>query len=180
LEVVRCSYDLTNRAVDLSPACEQHWQPAARELRTLLQKLRPLEVPLGEAARGAVDLDGVKRQLEGKAALLADNLIPSLRRLDELVSGKNERGEALPAPGDENLPPRLREVRNLVFAFVNRFGGWEEYRVEEGDPVANHGRNLQVVDAPKTVGRLVVRAILHPGYRKQNYSIKGPRVYVSG
>jgi hypothetical protein len=179
LEVVRQSRDLTRRAAEVGAACEQRWPAAGGELRALQQRLRQVELHL-ETVRGVNDLDEVQRQLEQKAALLADALMPSLQRLDILISGKNEQGDELPLPAEAGLPARLREVRNLVFAFVNRFGRWEEYLVEAGEPLANHVGNLQVVGSPRLGSRPVIRQMLHPGYRKPGYPPKKPRVYVSG
>jgi hypothetical protein len=151
----------------LAGNCQAGWSEAAKSLSDLHKGLQWLDQDFRELPKP--DSEGEwRQQLENRVPKWADENITVLRRLDELLSGKNEKGEDLTGPTDQSLLQELGRVRNQLLQFISRYGGWEEYPVKVGDPVANHLGNLDPVGVRgRTSGPAIVRAILHPGYRRK-------------
>ncbi len=179
--VVKTSRGLLERIALLIPDCQQGWPEAGKALLDLQKGLQWLDQGFRELTPPGSEEEW-RQQLEARAPRWADEHITVLRRLDELLSGKNEKGEDLTGLTDRSLQEPLREVRNQLLDFIVKYGGWEEYPLKVGDQVANHRDFLEPVGTrARTSGPATVRAILHPGYRRKRDGLpKKARVFLSG
>jgi cob(I)alamin adenosyltransferase len=179
-QVLHDAWSLSLAVKPAFSACHPSWQPAANEVRKLRTALQIFLKEQGKILENSGDEQKTLARIQGDAKSFTGQFIPILRRLDELISGRNERGDATPIPEGANKES-VKQVRDLVLAFASKYGKWEEYPVKVGDTIKDHPQALYIINKPaQTKPDMTIREIVHPGYCQDNKKVpdRPPRVIV--
>jgi hypothetical protein len=178
-EVLREARDLWVAADRGAEVCERAWPAVAQELKVLRKLIGNFLADSSKAAREKPE-DSLGTGFASAAENKTNQLIAPLRRLDEYLSGMDEKGEDLPGPDPEESAALVQELRDDVFTFAERYGNWQLYPISPGDAVSRHGDNLKIVKSSGTSPRgALIERVLHPGYQKAGLSFsRKPRVLV--
>ena len=111
-------------AESLACKCQHVWQEATKELSLLKEDLVFLNDKFCNLPQPETN-EGWGQQLQDLVPPWADRNIPVLRRLDEMHSGKNHKGESLPVLPDKELRQQVRGSRRVVCLHqgIRRVGG---------------------------------------------------------
>jgi hypothetical protein len=157
--------------------CWSRWPEAAPELDVIPQTIRHLEQKLQEDRALEEEVRG--KSLAEAAERRSSSLIGTLCKLDVLVSGRSERNLSQRLP-EAPLREEVKKVRDLLFDFMNKFGGWREFSVEKGQSALQYRGKVDPV-GPSSAGQQIIQEVLHPGYIKEGESEprRKPRVILS-
>jgi hypothetical protein len=161
---VKAFDDLVSLARKIRDACAREWAEGKDALESLRARHRQFRDRLGRA------LTAPAREIDRLVRLaldaLMDELIVNLMRLDQVLPGEGEEGR-LPPRGPVLLSPQVQAVRDRLFEFMARHGGYGRYPIEIGDSTTKH-RGLRVnglVPSRRVEQNCIARIVL-PGYTR--------------
>jgi hypothetical protein len=157
--------ELVTLARKIRDTCAEEWAEGKDALESLRARHRQFRDRLGRAltAPAARDTDRLVRLA---LDALMDELIANLVRLDQVLPGEGEEGR-LPPRGPVLLSPQVQAVRDRLFEFMARHGGYGRYPIEIGDSTTKH-RGLRVhglVPGRRVEQNCIARIVL-PGYTR--------------
>jgi hypothetical protein len=156
--------DIVSLAGKLRDHCARDWAEGKDALESLRARHRQLRGRLGRAL--AAPPRETDRVIRLALDTLMDELIANLVRLDQVLPGEGEEGR-LPPRGPELLSPQVQAVRDRLFEFMARHGGYGRYPIAIGDSTTKH-RGLRVhglVPSRRVEQNCIARIVL-PGYTR--------------
>jgi hypothetical protein len=154
--------DVVSLARKMRDACGPDWPEGTDALESLRARHRQFRDRLVRASTApASEADGYVRSI---LRTLMEELIANLVRLDQVLPGEGEDGR-LPPRGPAALSAQVQAVRDRLFEFMARHGGYSRYPIEIGDSTTKHrGLRVQGLVPSRRVEQNCIARIVLPGY----------------
>jgi hypothetical protein len=182
--------EISRQAQEVRDICSRSgWKQAADALEGVRAKCRQHRDWL---LNKTADLPpaGLDNVVKPRTVTLTDELLNNLKQLDPLLPGEGEDGPLpphSPAHLDETqrrtLCRLVQQVRDRLFAFMGKHGGYRLYQVAIGDTTTKHSGQLKLPPPRDVVARRVpqhtVAQILQPGYVVERQGTREVKEYPS-
>lgn len=166
--------EIARLAVEMIDRTRSGWQEASHALEGLRAKCQQHREWLLKHTAGKPPL-ACEPVVKPRTVALTDELLNNLKQLDRLLPGVGMEGPLTPhspahlaEPQRRELCQRVKQVRDRLFDFMKKQGGYRLYSVTIGDTTIKHSGRLTLASPQRVFARGIapdtVAQILQPGY----------------